>query len=125
MARVRRIETVLQWVSDMPRATDWYARFLGIDPTPYEAPFFEFEEQCYLILGQAAEGTGRGGTGVWFEVDDVDARFAELQSEGFVFNESPFDIPPGRLVTLNDPDGNIVGLIDNSRGGMPRRAPGS
>ncbi len=34
-------------------------------------------------------------------------------------NEPPFDIPPGRLVTLNDPDGNIVGLIDNSKGGMP------
>ena len=31
----------------------------------------------------------------------------------------PFDIPPGPLVTLNDPDGNIVGLIDNSKGGMP------
>jgi hypothetical protein len=26
---------------------------------------------------------------------------------------------PGRLVTLNDPDGNIVRLIDNSKGGMP------
>lgn len=35
------------------------------------------------------------------------------------FNEPLFDIPPGRLVTLDDPDGNIVGLIDNSRGGMP------
>ena len=33
----------------------------------------------------------------------------------------PFDIPPGRLVTLNDPDGNIVGLIDNSKGGMPEQ----
>jgi hypothetical protein len=29
------------------------------------------------------------------------------------------DIPPGRLVTLSDPDGNIVELIDNSKGGMP------
>jgi phenylpropionate dioxygenase-like ring-hydroxylating dioxygenase large terminal subunit len=26
---------------------------------------------------------------------------------------------PGQLVTLLDPDGNIVGLIDNSKGGMP------
>jgi hypothetical protein len=35
--------------------------------------------------------------------------------------EPPLDIPTGRLVTLNDPDRNIVGLIDNSKGGMPGR----
>ena len=35
--------------------------------------------------------------------------------------QAPFDIPPGQLVTLNDPDGNIVGLIDNSKGGMPEQ----
>ena len=27
-------------------------------------------------------------------------------------------------VTINDPDGNIIGLIDNSTGGMPGQAPG-
>lgn len=119
MGRVRRIETVFQWVDDIPAATEWYRRLLGVDPSPYEAPFFKFEEHCYLILGQAVPGTGRGGTGVWFEVDDVDARYEELRAEGFAFNEEPFDIPPGRLVTLNDPAGNIVGLIDNGKGGMP------
>jgi len=29
------------------------------------------------------------------------------------------DIPVGRWVTLNDPDGNIVGLEDRSKGGLP------
>jgi len=28
-------------------------------------------------------------------------------------------IPPGRLVALRDPDGNIVELIDNSKSAMP------
>ena len=41
------------------------------------------------------------------------------QGPGYAFNEEPFDIPPGRLVTIDDPDGNIIGLIDNSKGGMP------
>lgn len=27
--------------------------------------------------------------------------------------------PQASLVTLNDPDGNIVGFIDDSKGGMP------
>jgi predicted enzyme related to lactoylglutathione lyase len=73
-------------------------------------------------LHPCTDSTGRGGTGVWFEVADVDDTYQRKISEGFVFNEKPFDIPPGRLVTLNDPDGNIVGFLGNSDGGMP---PGS
>lgn len=45
--------------------------------------------------------------------------YAELTARGFAFNEPPFDIPPGKLATINDPDGNIIGLIDNTKGGMP------
>jgi predicted enzyme related to lactoylglutathione lyase len=119
--RVRRIETVLQWVNDVEASKRWYADLLGVDTTPYEAPYFKFAEHCYLILGQAAPGTGRGGTGVWFEVENVDQAYRELTQRGYAFNEPPFDIPPGRLVTLKDPDGNIIGLIDNSKGGMPGR----
>lgn len=123
MSRVRRIETVIQWCSDPEGSAAWYTRLLGVERTPYEGPYFRLGEGCYLILAPSSPGTGRGGTGVWFEVDDVDRRFAEMKAEGFAFNEAaPFDIPPGRLVTLNDPDGNIVGLIDNSKGGMPGRA---
>ncbi len=118
--KVRRIETVLQWVTDVERSKLWYADLLGIEPTPYDTAYFKFAEHAYLILGPAAEGTGRGGTGVWFEVENVDAAYRELSGRGYKFNETtPFDIPPGRLVTLNDPDGNIIGLIDNTKGGMP------
>jgi predicted enzyme related to lactoylglutathione lyase len=112
---VSRIETVIQFVSDQQASSRWYARPLGIEPTPY----FKFNEHAYLILAPGSPGTGRGGTGCWFLVDSVDEAYKELVAKGFTFNEQPFDIPPGRLVTLNDPDGNIVGLIDNSKGGMP------
>lgn len=117
--RARRIETVIQFVSDPEASSRWYARLLGVEPTPYEAPYFKFDEPPYLILAPGAPGTGRGGTGAWFLVDSVDETYRELQAAGFHFNEPPFDIPPGRLVTLGDPDGNIVGFIDNSKGGMP------
>lgn len=117
--QVRRIETVLQWFADVDASTRWYSDFLGLDVIEYAAPFFKFAEHAYLILAPSAPGTGRGGTGVWFEVDSVDDAYAELSGRGYSFNEEPFDIPPGRLVTINDPDGNIIGLIDNSKGGMP------
>ena len=45
---------------------------------------------------------------------DVQAAYEERVGRGDAFNEEPMEIPPGKLVTINDPDGNIVGLIDNS-----------
>ena len=48
----------------------------------------------------------------------MQSAYEELVGRGYSFNEEPMDIPPGKLVTINDPDGNIVGLIDNSKGGM-------
>lgn len=117
--RIQRIETVIQFVSDQQTSSRWYAKLLGIEPTPYGAPYFTFDKHAYLILAPGKPGTGRGGSGCWFLVDSVDEAYQELQAKGFTFNEPPFDIPPGRLVTLLDPDGNIVGLIDNSKGGMP------
>ncbi len=119
MARVHLIETAIQFVSDPGASTDRYKRLLGMEPTPYEGQYFNFDELAYLIFAPSSPGTGRRGTGVWFLVDDVDQSYRELGAEGFKFNEAPFDIPPGRLVTLFDPDGNLVGLIDNSKGGMP------
>lgn len=118
---VRALATVVQFVSDPARAGEWYTRLLGVAPTPYGAPYFRFGEGAYLILAPSASGTGRGGTGVWFEVEDVEQAYRQLTADGFVFNEPPYAIPPGNLVTLFDPDGNLVGLIDNSSGGMPAR----
>ena len=117
--RVCRMETVLQWVSDPQASRQWDARLLGLTPTPYDVPYFKFAEHAYLLFALATPGTGRGGTGVWFEVESVDTAYQALQAQGLTFNGPPFDIPPGRLVTLNDPDGNVIGLIDNSKGGMP------
>jgi predicted enzyme related to lactoylglutathione lyase len=122
MARVRRIETAIQFVQDPAASSLWYSRILGLEATPYGTPYFKFDEHAYLILAQSSAGTGRRGTGVWFLVDGVDEGYRELGVEGFAFNGPPFDIPPGRLVTLFDPDGNLVGLIDNSKGGMPGQA---
>jgi catechol 2,3-dioxygenase-like lactoylglutathione lyase family enzyme len=115
----RRLETVVQFCVDPEASRDWYPRFLGIESTPYDGPHFHFGEHAYLILASAAAGTGRGGSGVWFEVENVEEAYRERLAQGFTFNEEPFDIPPGRLVTALDPDGNIVGLINNSTGGMP------
>lgn len=48
----------------------------------------------------------------------MDATSRELTAAAFVLSEQSFNILPGRLVTLDGPDGNIVGVIDTSRSGM-------
>ena len=112
------ISSVMQYAIDLEASKAWYADFPGVEASPFDLPMFEWGDGCSLLLASASEGTGRGGTGVWFAVEDVQSAYEELVGRGYSFNEEPMDIPPGKLVTINDPDGNIVGLIDNSKGGM-------
>lgn len=100
---MRRIETVIQWVSNAKTSQAWCADFFVVEPTPYEEPYLNFSKHAYVILASSAPGTERAG-GVGFEVEDVDAAYAELSDRGYVFNEEPFDIQPGRLITINDPN---------------------
>ena len=57
---------------------------------------------------------------MYFNVESVDQAYKELTGRGYKLNEAPYDVPVGRLATINDPDGNIVGLEDRSKGGLAR-----
>src|SRR5262245_26366631 len=117
--KISRIEAVLQFCVDPEKSKAWYADLLGLETTAYPAPLFTLDGDTSLLLAPGTPGTGRGGTGVYFHVESVDEAYQELKERGYTFNEEPYDIPPGRLVTLNDPDGNIVGLEDRSKTARP------
>jgi catechol 2,3-dioxygenase-like lactoylglutathione lyase family enzyme len=116
--RINSVEIVIQFCLDVEKSRAWYEDFLGMKAVDYGSGLFALSGTP-LHLAPGALGTGRGGTGVYFHVEDVDAAYQELTARGYTFNERPYDIPVGRLVTLNDPDGNIVGLEDRSKGGLP------
>lgn len=111
------LASAMQYVSDPEAAVRWYADLLGMQPTPFPLPMFEWGEGARLLLAPSAPGTGRGGTSVWFAVEDVRATYAEGQAKGYGFNEEPQETPEGYFVSLNDPDGNIVGFMDLSKAG--------
>jgi predicted enzyme related to lactoylglutathione lyase len=115
--KVSGIEVVVQFCVDPAKSQAWYADFLGVETTQYPSPLFVLEGTA-LLLAPGVPGTGRGGTGVYFTVESVDEAYKELTARGYRFNEAPYDVPVGRLVTINDPDGNIVGLEDRSKGGL-------
>lgn len=114
----RQLATVIQYCVDQEAAHAWYARFLGIETTAYAGPLFVFQGGQALLLAPGSPGTGRGGTAVCFAVENVDEAYRERIALGFTFNEEPYDVPTGRYVTANDPEGNIVALVDNSKGGF-------
>ena len=119
MLKIGGLEIIIQFCIDTEKSKAWYADFLGIEPIAYGAGLFALDDGTRFHLAPATPGTGRGGSAVYFYVPSVDEAYAELRGRGYAFNEEPYDIPVGRLVTLYDPDGNIVGLEDRSKGGLP------
>lgn len=115
--KVSGMEVVAQFCVDPEKSKAWYADFLGVETTQYPSPLFVLGGST-LLLALGAPGTGRGGTGVYFHVESVDEAYQALTARGYQFNEEPYDVPVGRLVTINDPDGNILGLEDRSKGGL-------
>ena len=65
------ISSVMQYAIDLEASKAWYADFPGVEASPFDLPMFEWGDGCSLLLASASEGTGRGGTGVWFAVEDV------------------------------------------------------
>ncbi|HUO62642.1 MAG TPA: hypothetical protein VMT97_03005 [Terriglobales bacterium] len=45
---VSRIETVIQFVTDQQVSSRWYAKLLDLEPRPYDAPYFKFDEHATL-----------------------------------------------------------------------------
>jgi predicted enzyme related to lactoylglutathione lyase len=57
--------------------------------------------------------------GVHYLVDDVVTAVSTYQQHGCVVREPPFDIAVGRCAVLEDPFGNVLCILDMSKG--PRR----
>ena len=47
-----------------------------------------------------------------FQVDDLDATYAELVAKGVAFKQAPMDAGPVRIATLDDTCGNFIQLLE-------------
>jgi predicted enzyme related to lactoylglutathione lyase len=96
------------------RCKDWYLR-LGLKHAPPDNP----DESVWFDIGggvtfgiHTSDAPASTGVSVYFNVADVDAAYAQLTAEGFVFDAAPADKPwGGRVAYLKDPAGNTVGLV--------------
>lgn len=94
-------------VSDIPRARAFYQR-LGLELIVSSDHYARFLCPGGATFSIHLAGTpAPGGTTVYFECDDLDARVAALKAAGIAFDSDPADQRwLWREARLRDPDGN-------------------
>jgi predicted enzyme related to lactoylglutathione lyase len=111
---LRSIESIILFVDDIDSAAKWYAEIFETD-VRHENPKFAFIRTPGVIIGfhpvdEKCPG-GIGGTTVYWEVDDLAAAIAFLQSRGATLHRGPGATDFGAEVAmLVDPFGCTIGL---------------
>jgi predicted enzyme related to lactoylglutathione lyase len=109
------IKTVLHPVSDLARAKAVYAALLGVPPQTDSSYYVGFEAEGQQI-GLVPGGGPQGMTSpvAYWHVADIEAKLAEVTAAGAIVKEPVRDVGGGRLVaTVTDPDGNVLGLLQD------------
>jgi catechol 2,3-dioxygenase-like lactoylglutathione lyase family enzyme len=122
LARIGQIAIPVQ---DVPRAVAFYRDQLGLRFLFEAPPSMAFLDcggvRLMLAIPEAAHD--HPGSIVYFTVGDIDAAHQELQDRGVPFIDAPHVV--ARLgggvelwmAFLRDPDGNVLGLMQERRAG--------
>jgi predicted enzyme related to lactoylglutathione lyase len=109
------IKTVLHPVSDLAKAKEVYTALLG-EPPQHDAPYYVGYEVAGQHIGLVPGGGPQAMTSpvAFWQVSDIEAKLAEVTAAGAMVKEAPHDVGGGRLVaTFTDPDGNVLGLLQD------------
>lgn len=111
------LRTVIYHVSDIDRAKAWYASVLGLEPY-FDQPFYVGFNVGGFELGLDPDTTGfaggSGGVGAYWGVSDCEAAFNRLLELGASVHSPVQDVGGGiRAAAVNDPFGNVLGVIEN------------
>lgn len=110
------IKTVLHPVSDLAKAKAVYAALLGVEPVA-DAPYYVGFEAAGQHIGLVPRGGPRDMASpvTYWHVPDIEAKLAEVTAAGATVKEPAHDVGGGRLVaTFTDPDGNVLGVLQDS-----------
>jgi len=119
--QLEKIGQIALTVTDLARAKEFYGNTLGIRFL-FDAGTMAFF-QCgdiRLLIGLAETETPRGGTIVYFKVDDIHGVYEILRAKQVEFVDAPHLIArmPDHdlwMTFLKDPDGNVLGLMSEVR----------
>jgi len=109
------IKTVLHPVSDLAKAKPVYTALLGVPPSA-DAPYYVGYDAAGQHIGLVPGGGPEGMTSpvAYWHVPDIEAKLAELTAAGATVKNPARDVGGGRLVaSVTDPDGNVLGLLQD------------
>jgi len=110
---------VQTFVSDLGKARDFYERVLGfklVKETPKWLIFDISGTTLIVMAGASPRSYGdaygsEAGTVVCLMTDDIDREYEELKAQGVSFFSEINVVSEGRYVGFQDPDGNLLELI--------------
>jgi methylmalonyl-CoA/ethylmalonyl-CoA epimerase len=116
-ANFDKIGQIAITVDDLPRAKDFYQNTLGMKFL-FDAGGLAFF-QCgdiRLMLSTSEKPQPRGGTILYYKVEDIHATHAALQQHGVTFIDAPHLIAkmPDHdlwMTFLKDTEGNTIGIM--------------
>jgi len=122
-AAFQGLRTVIYPVDDLGAASDWYTRILGIEPY-FDEPFYVGYNVGGYELGLTPEPAAeRDGPIAYWGVDDADAALERLLDRGATLHGEVENVGEGiRVATVEDPFGNVVGIIENPHFELPDAA---
>ncbi len=98
-------------VSDPDRSVRFYSEVLGFEVLGRDpGRAYMRRGDCRLVL-QKSEAAGVD-TGIWFAVDSPYNTRRRLIDEGVRFASEPARGPFGTSVSIEDPDGNVLRMVD-------------
>lgn len=109
------IGTVLHPVTDLAAATAVYRALLGVPPST-DSPYYVGFDVAGQHIGLVPDGGPQRMTTpvAYWHVADIDATLATMVAAGADVHEPVRTVGGGRSVaTLTDPDGNVLGLIQD------------
>ena len=111
---IQGLRTVIYPVTDIARAAEWYGRVLGAEPY-FNQPFYVGFSVGGFELGLVPDGQpGPAGATAYWGTADAAAEVARLLGLGAVLESEVMDVGEGiRVATVRDPDGNLIGVIEN------------
>ena len=111
------LRTVIYKVSDLAKATAWYASAFGTEPYFNEPFYVGFSIGGYelgLLPEETSEEIKTANVLTYWGVDHVDQEYKRLLDAGATALEEPHDVGGEIIVAaVKDPWGNAIGLIYN------------
>ena len=111
---IKGLRTAIYPVADLEQGKAWYADVFGTAPY-FDMPFYVGFAVGGFELGLVPDGQpGAAGSKVYWGVDAIEADVARIVALGATVHAAVQDVGEGiKVAELNDPFGNLIGLIEN------------